>query len=87
MGSRVLLLEADLRRPTLAKQLGISSGLGLSDMLIGAASLPDATQTLGLDAPVSDRSKEHTLDILTAGAAVSSDGASSVEQPVPSANG
>jgi succinoglycan biosynthesis transport protein ExoP len=70
MGSPVLLLEADLRRPTLAQQLGIPSGLGLSDVLIGAASLPDATQTLGLDSPTSDRSKAHTVDILTAGAAL-----------------
>jgi Mrp family chromosome partitioning ATPase len=35
MGSRVLLLEADLRRPTLAVQLDVSSGPGVSDVLIG----------------------------------------------------
>ena len=35
MGSRVLLIEADLRRPTLVRQLDIQSGPGLADVLIG----------------------------------------------------
>jgi succinoglycan biosynthesis transport protein ExoP len=70
MGSRVLLLEADLRRPTLAQQLGISSGRGLSDVLIGAVLLSEATQTLDLDSPSRDRSKAHTFDVLVAGAAL-----------------
>lgn len=37
MGSRVLLLEADLRRPTIALQLDVASGPGVADVLIGAA--------------------------------------------------
>lgn len=36
MGSRVLLLEADLRRPTIAAQLDVASGPGVADVLIGA---------------------------------------------------
>ena len=51
MGSRVLLLEADLRRPTIALQLDVASGPGVADVLIGAVSLSEATQMVGLDLP------------------------------------
>jgi capsular exopolysaccharide synthesis family protein len=70
MGSRVLLLEADLRRPTVAQQLGIQAGKGLSDVLIGAVSLTGATQTLDLDSLSGDGSKTHSFDVLVAGAAL-----------------
>ena len=40
-GSRVLLIEADLRRPRVADYLGIAGGVGLTDMLIGRASFDD----------------------------------------------
>ncbi len=70
MGSRVLILEADLRRPTLAQQLGITAGRGVSDVLIGAVSLTEATRTLDLDSSSSDSSKAHVLDVLVAGAAL-----------------
>jgi Mrp family chromosome partitioning ATPase len=39
LGSRVLLLEVDLRQPTLVQQLDIESGPGLADVLIGAISI------------------------------------------------
>jgi capsular exopolysaccharide synthesis family protein len=70
MGSRVLLLEADLRRPTLAQQLGIPAGRGLSDVLIGAVPLTDAIQTMELEAASNDRPKGHAFDVLVAGAAL-----------------
>jgi succinoglycan biosynthesis transport protein ExoP len=70
MGSRVLLLEADLRRPTVALQLAIPAGRGLSDVLIGAVSLTEATRTLDLDSLTGDGSKAHALDVLPAGAAL-----------------
>jgi capsular exopolysaccharide synthesis family protein len=68
MGSRVLLLETDLRRPTLAQQLDIMPGRGLADVLIGAVPLPDAIQTVGLTAPSPDKPKGQAFDVLVAGA-------------------
>ena len=68
MGSRVLLVEADLRRPTLAQQLGLDAGPGLSDVLIGATSLSNATQTVDLDARSGDVSQGRPLAVLVAGA-------------------
>jgi polysaccharide biosynthesis transport protein len=70
MGSRVLLLETDLRRPTVAQQLGIVLGRGLSDVLIGAVTLPEAIQTIELTAPSGERAKGHSLDVLVAGASL-----------------
>ena len=68
MGSRVLLLEADLRRPTLAQQMGVQSGAGLSDVLIGAVPLSEATQMIELDSAPVGASRGRTLDVLVAGA-------------------
>jgi len=70
MGSRVLLLEADLRRPTIAQHLDIQSGPGVSDVLIGAESLSEATQMIDLDQSSGDKSRGRTLDVLVAGAAL-----------------
>jgi succinoglycan biosynthesis transport protein ExoP len=70
MGSRVLLLEADLRRPTLAQQLDVSSGPGVADVLIGAVSLSEATQIVGLDLPRVDGSGGRSLDVLVAGSSL-----------------
>jgi len=68
MGSRVLLMEVDLRRPTLAQQLDISSGPGLSDVLIGAVPLSEATQTIAVDIPSSEGPQARSFDILVSGA-------------------
>jgi succinoglycan biosynthesis transport protein ExoP len=67
MGSRVLLLEADLRQPTLAAQLEIKATPGLTDVLIGAVSLEDAVQSVALAAPRGERAANRGLDVLTAG--------------------
>jgi capsular exopolysaccharide synthesis family protein len=69
MGSRVLLLECDLRRPTIARALDVQSGPGLADVLIGAIPLNEAIQTVGLNSP-SAAGKERALDVLVAGAAL-----------------
>lgn len=70
MGSRVLLLEADLRRPTVALQLDVSSGPGVADVLIGAVSLSEATQLVDLDLPSVNGAGGRTLDVLVAGSSL-----------------
>jgi capsular exopolysaccharide synthesis family protein len=71
MGSRVLLLEADLRRPTLAQQLDVQPGPGLADVLIGAVSVGEATQLIDLGTPSpGEGSRGHALEVLVAGAAL-----------------
>jgi succinoglycan biosynthesis transport protein ExoP len=64
-GSKVLLLEVDLRHPTLAQQLDIVSGPGLAEVLIGAVTIDDATQSVDLH---DDGTSGHMLDVLAAGA-------------------
>lgn len=45
-GNRVLLIDADLRRPSIASYLGLEGGAGLTSVLIGEASLADVAQPL-----------------------------------------
>jgi succinoglycan biosynthesis transport protein ExoP len=67
LGSRVLLLEVDLRHPSLAQQLYIRPELGLTDVLIGAISLDEATQSVDLEALSSEGVKGRKLDVLASG--------------------
>jgi capsular exopolysaccharide synthesis family protein len=46
-GSRVLLVDADLRRPKVADYMGLEGAVGLSDALIGRANLKDVVQPWG----------------------------------------
>lgn len=46
-GKRVVLIDADLRKPKVAKPLGIEGSVGLSDVLIGQASFEDTLQQWG----------------------------------------
>lgn len=43
-GSRVLLVDADLRRPVVASRLGLEASVGLVDVLAGRLELQDAVQ-------------------------------------------
>jgi len=54
---RVLLLDADLRRPSIHALFGISETPGLSDVLMGGAALDDALVTIA----------EHRLTVLPSG--------------------
>ena len=46
-GSRVALVDADLRRPSIAEYMGLEGEVGLTTMLIGQADLQDAIQPWG----------------------------------------
>jgi capsular exopolysaccharide synthesis family protein len=46
-GAKVLLVDADLRKPKMATYMGIEGGVGLSDAIIGRAKVEDATQRWG----------------------------------------
>jgi succinoglycan biosynthesis transport protein ExoP len=82
LGSRVLLLEVDLRHPTLAQQLNIQPGPGLADVLIGTISMGEAIQTVNLEAPSGRGSEERTLDVLVAGAVLPPNPAELIESHV-----
>lgn len=56
-GARTLLLDGDLRRPTIANTLGLEGGVGLTTLLLGRAELADVVQPWG----------ETSLTILPAG--------------------
>jgi capsular exopolysaccharide synthesis family protein len=56
-GSRVILVDADLRRPSVAEYVGIEGGVGLTTVLIGRAEVEDVVQPLG----------SSSLDLLPAG--------------------
>ncbi|MEU0516485.1 polysaccharide biosynthesis tyrosine autokinase [Streptosporangium sp. NPDC006007] len=44
-GWRVILVDGDLRRPSIPRYLGIEGAVGLTDVLIDKAQLPDVIQT------------------------------------------
>lgn len=48
-GSRVLLIDGDLRMPAVAKYMGIEGGVGLTDILIGKVEVADVLQRWGRD--------------------------------------
>ncbi|MDP5183846.1 polysaccharide biosynthesis tyrosine autokinase [Blastococcus sp. BMG 814] len=48
-GSRVMLVEADLRRPRVTRYMGLVSGAGLSNVLAGTADIDEVAQTWGDD--------------------------------------
>jgi capsular exopolysaccharide synthesis family protein len=57
LGQRVILVETDLRRPSLALMMGLEGAIGLTDVLVGRVSLDDAVQSWGMD----------SLEVLLAG--------------------
>ena len=70
LGSRVLLIEADLRHPALSRQLGLRPGPGLADVLNGAVSSTQAIRRIEFAAPSAGNAEGRTLDVLPAGGAL-----------------
>jgi capsular exopolysaccharide synthesis family protein len=64
VGSRVLFLEADLRRPMAAKYFGIQHAPGVSEVLVGEESLDSAVQRVAI---AGRKGMEVCLDVLVAG--------------------
>lgn len=64
---RVLLIDADLRRSTLASQLGLSAGsAGLSDVIMGRAALDDCLHKVdGIDVLGNGSSLASPLEVLS----------------------
>jgi capsular exopolysaccharide synthesis family protein len=56
-GARIILVDADLRRPSIAEYVGIEGQVGLTTVLIGRADLKDVVQPFGTS----------SLDLLPAG--------------------
>jgi capsular exopolysaccharide synthesis family protein len=64
---RVLLIDADMRRPTLHTRLGVSKLKGLSDILVGALKLNDVIRQsplVGLDVVTSGASSPNPIKLL-----------------------
>ncbi len=72
MGSRVLLLEADLRTPALAGRFGLHPGPGLPEVLSGAAAMDAAIQSIDVGSPAGKRldGGPKTLDVLACGSSL-----------------
>lgn len=79
MNSRVLLIEVDLRRPTLAQALDASAGPGLSDVLIGTFTLAEAKQSITVDGSAAEGSQAYSFDVLVSGAVLPPNPAEMIE--------
>ena len=66
MGTRILLMEADLRRASLAQETGVEPRPGLWDVLIGDAALTETIQSIDAGKR-HDGSRAAQLDVLVAG--------------------
>jgi capsular exopolysaccharide synthesis family protein len=66
-GTKTLLLEADLRRPTLARHYGVEMAPGLSELLIGTTDADDAIRQIPIASRVNGTTSQVSLDVLVAG--------------------
>lgn len=67
-GQRVILVEADLRRPRLNDTLPLEPGSGLSEVLSGQADVKEAVRSLPLSQVTGADSDDQAFHILAAGA-------------------
>jgi polysaccharide biosynthesis transport protein len=67
VGSRVLLIEADLRHPGMAAKLPIPPAAGLSELLSGHAELDDVVEQVVVQQRVNGHESGRAMDVITAG--------------------
>lgn len=69
MGTRTLLIEADLRRPTFSTVFGLPPNAGLSGVLVGAVSREEALHHVDVDGhgPSNGAAAPRFVDVLAAG--------------------
>jgi capsular exopolysaccharide synthesis family protein len=66
LGSRALLVEADLRRPTVARAFGVT-GPGLAQALVGGLQPLSVAHKIPLRAVAADSAADNALTVVTAG--------------------
>jgi capsular exopolysaccharide synthesis family protein len=65
--ARVLLVEAEVRKPTLARSLGLPGEEGLTSLLAGETTLAEACHEVFLMGNHDGADSSHTMDVLLAG--------------------
>lgn len=65
--ARVLVIEADIRRPALSERLGSRTGPGLTELLKGQASLAQAIRQVPVPSAQNGHAKPPTVDVMFAG--------------------
>ncbi len=68
MGTRTLLIEADLRKPILEQALGLEPGVGLAGALVSDTGVEHAVRRVDLTGHPSGNGGGHLLHVLPAGA-------------------
>jgi polysaccharide biosynthesis transport protein len=66
-GLAVALVEADMRRPSLAERYDLQPAPGLAEALTGGVSIAEALQTVPLSADAKSNGYSRSLDVLVAG--------------------
>jgi receptor protein-tyrosine kinase len=68
VGSKTLLIEADLRKPTVSKVSDLPPSIGLAGALVGAGKVEDAIQHVDVDGSANGNAPGRKLHVLAAGA-------------------
>jgi receptor protein-tyrosine kinase len=66
-GTKTMLLEADLRRPALARHYDFRPAPGLSELLIGSVDAHEAIRSVPLTTRINGSTSEVSLDVIPAG--------------------
>jgi polysaccharide biosynthesis transport protein len=72
-GGRIILVDADFRRPAIAEYAGLEGAAGLTSVLIGRAQVADIVQPL----------RDRTLDVLPPGPIPPTPASCSAQRPWP----